>query len=238
MNLLELERLNQRFGGLHALKEINLKIPEGQILGIIGPNGAGKSTLFNTVVGLTPATSGAVRFAGHDVTKLLTHQIVSRGLVKTSQTVQVFGDMTVLDNVVVGTILHTKRLNEAKKLAYQELEFLGLSDLAAISASDLTLANRARLELARALTLQPRLLMVDELMAGMTEMEVSEMLDLLIRINEERKVTLLVIEHNMRAIMKLSHRIIALIQGALTADGDPQVVSRDPNVVEAYLGVV
>lgn len=238
MILLELQQVNQRFGGLHALKEINLEIPEGQVLGVIGPNGAGKSTLFNTIVGLTPSTSGTIKFAERNVTKLMTHEIVSLGLVKTSQTVQVFSEMSVLDNVVVGTILHTKKLQEARKLAYQELEFLGLANLASASASDLTLANRARLELARALALKPKLLMVDELMAGMTEVEVSEMLELLRRINEERKVTLLVIEHNMRAIMKLSHRIIALIQGALAADGDPNVVSRDPNVVEAYLGVV
>jgi branched-chain amino acid transport system ATP-binding protein len=238
MNLLELQQTNQRFGGLHALKEINLQISEGEIVGVIGPNGAGKSTLFNTVIGLTPATSGTVKFADRNVTKLSTHEIISLGLVKTSQHVQVFGEMSVLDNVVVGTILHTPKLREARDLAYKELEFLGLSHLATASASDLTLASRARLELARALSLKPRLLMVDELMAGMSEVEVSEMLDLLKRINIERHVTLLVIEHNMRAIMKLSHRIIALIQGALAADGDPQMVSRDPNVVEAYLGVV
>jgi branched-chain amino acid transport system ATP-binding protein len=158
--------------------------------------------------------------------------------VKTSQHVQVFGEMSVHDNVIVGTILHTTSLREARELAYKELEFLGLSHLAAASASDLTLASRARLELARALSLKPRLLMIDELMAGMSEVEVSEMLDLLKRINQERHVTLLVIEHNMRAIMKLSQRIIALIQGSLAADGDPQVVSHDPTVVEAYLGVV
>jgi branched-chain amino acid transport system ATP-binding protein len=238
MTLLELQQTNQRFGGLHALKEINLQISEGEIVGVIGPNGAGKSTLFNTVIGLTPATSGTITFAERNVTRLSTHEIISLGLVKTSQHVQVFGEMSVHDNVIVGTILHTPSLREARELAFKELEFLGLSHLAAASASDLTLASRARLELARALSLKPRLLMIDELMAGMSEVEVSEMLDLLKRINQERHVTLLVIEHNMRAIMKLSQRIIALIQGSLAADGDPQVVSHDPTVVEAYLGVV
>lgn len=238
MALLELQSVSQRFGGLHALRNVNMVVEEGQIVGIIGPNGAGKSTLFNTIAGVTPAVEGSIRFDQRDVTKCATYDIARLGLVKTSQTVQVFSDLSVLDNVVVGAILHTSRVHEAKKAAYEQLEFMGLQDVAHVRASELTLANRARLELARALALKPRVLMVDELMAGMTEIEVSETLRLLQRINRERQVTLLVIEHNMRAIMHLSHRIIALIQGMVVADGDPVEVSRNPTVVESYLGVV
>lgn len=238
MSLLELKGVNQRFGGLHALKDLTFKVEEGEVVGIIGPNGAGKSTMFNTIVGVTPATSGTVLFDGVDVTKKQTHDIVGTGLVKTSQTVQIFSDLTVLDNVVVGTILHIPKLREAREFAFEQLEFLGLEQYANLKASQLTLAYRARLELARALSLKPRLLMVDELMAGMTESEVSAMLELLLRMNSGRNVTLIIIEHNMRAIMHLSHRIIALIEGALAADGEPEAVSTDKVVVEAYLGVV
>lgn len=237
MALLEVRSISQRFGGLMALREVSLDVDEGEIVGIIGPNGAGKSTLFNAIVGLVAPTSGRVFFAGDDITGMPSHAVVAKGLIKTSQTAQVFGDMTVIENVLVGAMLHTPNLREARAEAMNDLRFLGLAPHASRPAQELTLANRAYLELARALATRPRLLMVDELMAGLTEIEVNQTLDALRSINQERGITLMVIEHNMQAIMQLSHRVIAMEQGAIVAQGDGLTVSRDPRVIEAYLGV-
>jgi branched-chain amino acid transport system ATP-binding protein len=237
MSLLELRGVSQRFGGLRALSDVSLDVEEAQIVGIIGPNGAGKSTLFNAIVGLIPPVAGTVRFDGEDVTGWPTHKVVARGLTKTSQNVQVFDEMTVLENVLVGAMLHESRVGEARSTALDQLRFLDLTRYANQAAQDLPLAVRARVELARALAVGPRLLLVDELMAGMNEAEVAEMLDRLRKANTERGVTLVVIEHNMQAIMEISHRVVAMDQGRVIADGDPNEVSRDRQVVEAYLGV-
>lgn len=237
MALLETRSISQRFGGLQALRDVSLSVDGHEIVGIIGPNGAGKSTLFNAIVGLIAPTAGQVLFAGEDITGQPSHAVVARGLIKTSQTAQVFGEMTVMENVLVGAMLHTPNLRAARVEAMNDLAFLGLAEHANRPAQDLTLANRAYLELARALATRPRLLMVDELMAGLTELEVSQTLDALRTINQERGIALMVIEHNMQAIMRLSHRVIAMEQGSIVAEGDGLTVSRDPRVIEAYLGV-
>ncbi len=235
--LLQLRGVCQRFGGLQALSEVTFSVQEGELVGIIGPNGAGKSTLFNATVQLVPPVAGEVRFAGEKVNGWPVHRVVAAGLTKTSQTVQVFGDMTVLENVLVGSLLRSPSMREARRQAVEDLEFIGLSPRASRPARDLTLADRARLELARALAVRPRLLMVDEVMAGLTESEVNDMLARLRSLNRDRGLTLLVIEHNMRAVMELSQRVLAFDQGELIADSDPLSVSRDPRVVESYLGV-
>jgi branched-chain amino acid transport system ATP-binding protein len=236
-SILRLEHIEQRFGGLHALKDVTFDVNEGEILGVIGPNGAGKSTLFNAIVGVVPPVSGHVWFGDTDLVGLPVHEVVARGVAKTSQTVQIFGEMTALDNVAVAALTHSSGLADAREMAREELTFWGLEHRQATLAQDLTQAQRSTLELARALSLKPTVLLVDEVMAGLNEPEVDQMLARFARANSERGITLIVIEHNMRALMKISHRILALDYGAMIALDVPQVVSTHPRVVDAYLGV-
>jgi branched-chain amino acid transport system ATP-binding protein len=235
-SVLRLEAVHQRFGGLHALKNVSFDVEEGEILGIIGPNGAGKSTLFNAIVGVVPPISGHVWFQDRDLVGMPVNRVVASGVAKTSQTVQVFGEMTVLDNVAVAALTTGRSLTQAREAAREVLDTWGLGNRADVLAQDLTLAQRATLELARALVLEPTVLLVDEVMAGLNEVEVDAMLDRFVLANE-RGLTLVVIEHNMRALMRISHRILGLDYGEVIALGSPQAVSTDPRVVEAYLGV-
>lgn len=235
--ILKLENVNQRFGGLHALKNVTYDVIEGEILGIIGPNGAGKSTMFNAIVGLIPPVNGSITFQGQSLIGKRVHEVVALGLAKTSQHVQVFNEMTVLDNLAVAGLLKHRTIDAARERAYQELQFWGMEHIAHVMAEDITLAQRSTLELARTMMLDPTLLLIDEVMAGLNEIEVDQMLDRMDKINKERGVTLIVIEHNMRAIMRISHRVLALDYGAVIAIGDPQTVSTEKRVVDAYLGV-
>ena len=235
--ILKIENVNQRFGGLHALKNVSYEVIEGEIIGIIGPNGAGKSTMFNAIVGLIPPVSGKITFQGQSIIGKRVHEVVALGLAKTSQHVQVFNEMTVLDNLAVAGLLKHRSIEAARERAYEELRFWGMDNIAHVMAEDITLAQRSTLELARTMMLDPSLLLIDEVMAGLNEVEVDQMLDRMDKINKERGVTLIVIEHNMRAIMRISHRILALDYGAVIAIGDPQTVSTDKRVVDAYLGV-
>lgn len=235
--ILSVSELSQRFGGLHALKEVSFDIVEREILGIIGPNGAGKSTLFNAIVGVVPPVSGQVRLRGADLVGLPVHEVMAKGVAKTSQSVQVFGEMTVLDNVAVAALISKDSLKAARVAAQDELEFWGLGAFADVEAQDITLAQRSTLELARAMMLRPTVLLVDEVMAGLNEVEVDQMLDRMISTNTERGVTLVIIEHNMRALMRVSHRILALDYGAVIALDLPGPVSKNQRVIDAYLGV-
>ncbi len=230
------KNLEQRFDGLHALKAVSFEVIKGEILGIIGPNGAGKSTLFNAIVGLVPPISGSVLFKGQELIGLPTHTIAALGVAKTSQSVQIFSEMTALDNVAVAALTQTESVSKARELALGELEFWGLEQHAADLAQDLTLAQRSLLELARTMMLHPDILMVDEVMAGLNEVETDDILERLVRANQERGATLMVIEHNMRALMKISSRILALDYGAILAVDEPVAISNHPRVIEAYLG--
>jgi branched-chain amino acid transport system ATP-binding protein len=234
---LECRGLVQRFGGVRALNDVSFELEAGSIVGLIGPNGAGKSTLFNAVVGLVPPLGGEVFLWGQQITGLSPHAVCRLGLTKTSQKVQVFGDMSVVDNVMVGAILRARSTAEARQLALAELKLLGLDREVDLPANSLTLVDRTRLELARALSSQPRILLVDELMAGLNAVEIAQTLALLKDINRHRETTLLVIEHNMAAITSICPRILVLVDGRIIADGTPHEVSHNQAVIEAYLGV-
>jgi branched-chain amino acid transport system ATP-binding protein len=223
------------FGGLVAVNGVTLELDEGEILGLIGPNGAGKTTLFNIISGEIPPDEGAIHFNGGDITGLKPHVIAQRGLVRTFQIVKPFAKLSVVENVMVGAFINTSSVEKAERRARELIEFVGLGSHADLPASNLTTASRKRLELARALATRPRLLLLDEVMAGLTPTESASMVELLQEIREQG-VTQLVIEHVMQAVMTLSDRIAVLHHGELIGVGRPAQIASDSRVIEAYLG--
>jgi branched-chain amino acid transport system ATP-binding protein len=232
--ILAVSHVSKRFGGLRALDDVSLEVRRGEILGLIGPNGAGKTTLFSTLVGLHRIDAGAIRFDGSDVAGLKPHRLAALGLTKTFQNVALFAEMSVLDNVLVGGLLR-HALSSARDIARACLERVGLSAIAGKRAADLSFPERARVEVARALATQPKLLLLDEVMAALNAAEKREMIGL-IRALRDDGLTLIVIEHHMNTIMSLCDRIAALSFGRLIAEGAPAEIARHPAVVEAYLG--
>ncbi len=235
MPLLEVVGVEKRFGGLQALAGVSFSVQAGEIVGLIGPNGAGKTTLFHLVSGFLAPDAGDVRFDDEPISGLRPHALCQRGLARTFQIVKPFHGLTVLENVRVGALARTRRFVEATAQARAVIAFVGLAAKTDLAARALTLAERKRLELARALATEPRLLLLDEVMAGLNPTETERIVEVCRRINAQG-ITILLIEHVMRAVMALSHRVVVLNQGQVIATGSPAAVAGDPRVVEAYLG--
>ena len=235
--LLELRGVARQFGGLKALADVTLAVERGEILGLIGPNGAGKTTLVNVVTGVHPATAGTIRFDAVDITRAKPYQAARRGLARTFQIVQPFPDMTVMENVAAAALFagSAATIRKARAQAAEHLDFVGLGPLAERNAATLTLAMRKRLELAKGLAMRPKLLLLDEVNAGLNSVEVDEALTLIRRIAAQG-VTILIIEHLMKVVLGVCTRIAVLHHGQLIATGTPQEVVANPQVIQAYLG--
>ena len=239
MRILEVEGMRKHFGGLEAVSAVDFHIDQGEIVGLIGPNGAGKTTLFNLISGALAPTSGVTKFKGENITGLKPHQICKRGIARTFQLVKLFGDMTVLDNVLLASLFGTSGAmdeTDAKRQSDEILDFMGLASLAGVPAKELTLANQKRLEIARALATKSELLMLDEVMAGLNPTEVTQAVELIKEIRN-KGMTVFMIEHVMTAIMGISDRIIVLHFGTKIAEGSPDEIAMDKKVIEVYLGL-
>jgi branched-chain amino acid transport system ATP-binding protein len=234
--LLSVESSTKRFGGLLANRQVSLAIEAGEIVGLIGPNGAGKTTLFNCITGYMHPDDGRIVFDGADITHIRPERICHLGVARTWQVVRAFGRMTALENVVCGALQRTNRIAEARVRARELLEFCELRGKDDAPAATLTLADKKRLEIARALATRPKLLLLDEAMSGLTPMETAAAVGVVRRIHAELKMTICVVEHVMEVVMPLSHRVVVLDYGVKIADGAPQVVVRDEQVIRAYLG--
>ena len=234
--LLRTRKVTKIFGGLAAVKDVDLEVKRGEIFGLIGPNGAGKTTLFNLISGVYRPNSGAIEFKGQDFSKVnRPHQVCRKGIARTFQIVKPFGNLTVLENVMIGVFSKVKGAEQALAEASEILDWIGMGEKKKVIAKSLTLPDRKRLEFARALATKPDLLLLDEVMAGLTPHEVDETL-LLLRKIREGGVTLFVVEHVMRAIMSLSDRVAILHHGEKIMEGTPQEVAKDERVIKAYLG--
>jgi branched-chain amino acid transport system ATP-binding protein len=235
VSLLQVQGASKSFGGLCAVHRVSFDLAEGEMLGLIGPNGAGKTTLFHMVSGFLRPDEGSISFGGEPLTGLRPHDICLRGLVRTFQVARPFLRLSVLENVVVGALERVKHRREAVAIAEEILDFTGLAGKASSPGHSLTLPDRKRLELARTLATGPRALLLDEVMAGLNPTETGHLIGL-IRAIHTRGITILLIEHVMKAVMSLSQRVLVLSYGELIAEGRPEEVVRDRKVIEAYLG--
>lgn len=235
--ILQVQSVSKRFGGLQALQKVTFDLPEGQILGLIGPNGAGKTTLFNVINGVYPPNEGRVIFKGEEITDLQPYHVARKGLARTHQIVRPLNELSVRENVMVGACFGREglKLREAASTADDVLDFVGLMNRANQSAGSLNVAQKKRLEMARALASRPYLLLLDEVLAGLNTSEITAMLETIRQIRT-RGITIIMIEHVMHAIMNVSDRIIVLDYGEQIAEGTPQQISNDDKVIEAYLG--
>jgi len=235
MALLEVQAIGKTFGGLQAVKELSFTLEPGEILGIIGPNGAGKTTAFNMIAGFFPPDTGSICFKGENITGRRPWEVSHRKIARTFQLSKPFGDLSVLENVMVGGFHHQGSRGAARRKAEEMLAFVGMAHQAMVEANNLTATDRKRLELARSLATDPELLLLDEVVAGATPTEAVVMMDLIRKVRAGG-VTIVMVEHVMRVIMGLSDRVLVLHHGETIAMGVPQEVSKDPTVLKAYLG--
>jgi branched-chain amino acid transport system ATP-binding protein len=233
--ILQLENVTKRFGGLMAVNDVSFAVEPREIVGIIGPNGAGKTTIFNLIVGIYKPDRGKIIFGGQAIQGLPSHEIARLGITKTFQTISLFDDMPILDNVVVGSLLRHQRVKDAIADARKALKSVGFEYDLESAPGDLSLVDRASLEVARALATNPKILLLDEVMAGLTPLETAKAIEMIQRLRDSG-ITIIVVEHNMKAIMKLSDRIVAFDHGSKIAEGNPVQVSNHPEVIRSYLG--
>ena len=233
--ILEVNDATKKFSGLMANEAITFQVEPGEVLGVVGPNGAGKTTLFNSLSGVHTLTRGSIVFNGTDIPKMTSHQVCKLGIGRTFQIPQAITTLTVEENVLIGSLLHTDNMRAAREHAAQVVEFCGLSALAKYPASILNVAQKKRLEIARAYATRPKLLLLDETMAGLTATERADSVELIRAINGEG-VSILTIEHNMDVVMNVSNRVLVLNAGKVLTIGTPEEVTSNEAVIEAYLG--
>jgi branched-chain amino acid transport system ATP-binding protein len=235
MAILEIRHVSKFFGGLAANSDVSFEVAEGMIMGLIGPNGAGKTTLFNCITGYYPPSTGEVIFAGRRMNGLRPDRVCKLGMARTWQKVRPLTNLSVLDNVIVGALCRTNSVKRARDIAAEHLRLVRLDHKTALAAGALPIGERKKLEVARVLATKPKLLLLDEVMGGLNPSESEEIIRLVLEIRHAG-ITLMVIEHDMKAIMRLSDRIVVLNSGEKLAEGPPQEIVRDARVIEAYLG--
>jgi branched-chain amino acid transport system ATP-binding protein len=236
MSALSVRGISRRFRGLQAVKDVSFDVPENAIVALIGPNGAGKTTTFNLIAGVFPPDEGEIRFGDRLLNGLKPHEVCAAGVARTFQIVRPFAELTVEENVMVGCLHADRDVGEARAHSQRILEKLGMAEKSQTLASSLTLPDRKRLEVARALGTRPKLLLLDEVMAGLRPTETDQMVEFFRWVNREHQVTILLIEHVMRAVMALAQHVVVLNHGEKIAEGKPETVVRDPAVLECYLG--
>ena len=236
MALLTVDKLVKDFGGLRANDSISFGLKKGELLGLIGPNGAGKTTLFNCIAGMYPVTSGRIVFDGEDITSLRAHEVARRGLARTFQVYSAAGDLTVRENVMVGCFMRTASRRKAGERADAILADLNLSGVAGFFVSELPVAAQKKVTMATALGTQPKLLLLDEVAAGLNPGEIEEIMASIRHIHHQLGVGIILIEHVMELVMRTSDRVIVLDSGRKIAEGSPEAIARDENVIKAYLG--
>jgi branched-chain amino acid transport system ATP-binding protein len=233
--ILKVNSVTKCFGGLTAVNDVSFQVQPGEIVGLLGPNGAGKTTLFNVISGYYAPTSGSIVFKGQDISGKPPYTLAAHGIGRTFQVVKPFAGLTVLENVVIASFLRYPKRADAERQAWQILESTGLADRANVSAAGLTLAGRKRLEIGKALALEPSFLLLDEVVAGLNPTEADRTVELILRLKEQG-MTILIVEHIMRVIMSISDRLVVLNFGEKIAEGAASEVARNPLVIEAYLG--